>query len=70
MTGIVIVEAAAKTNSVTTCVGIKLAAFLSTSLRRAPSRDYITSALAAIIANWQMVWYYFESWAAVVYVRI
>ncbi len=36
----VMVEAVAKMNSVTTSVGIKLAALLSSSLRRAPSSDY------------------------------
>jgi hypothetical protein len=36
----VMVEAVAKMNSVTTSVGMKLAAFLSSSLRRAPSSDY------------------------------
>jgi hypothetical protein len=35
------VEAVAKTNSVTISVGMKLDAFLSSSLRRAPSSDYI-----------------------------
>jgi hypothetical protein len=42
----VIVEAVAKINSVTTWVGTKLAAFLSNSLRSAPSSDYTESILA------------------------
>lgn len=43
VTGMVMVEAVAKMNSVTTSVGMKLAAFLSSSLRRAPSSDcYMT----------------------------
>jgi hypothetical protein len=35
------VEAVANTNSVTTSVGMMLDAFLSSSLLRAPSSDYI-----------------------------
>lgn len=44
--GMVTVEVAEKTNSVTMSEGIKLAAFRSNSFRRAPSRDYIKNILA------------------------
>jgi hypothetical protein len=38
-TGMVMVEAAAKTNSVTVSTGIRLHAFFSSSFRSAPSSD-------------------------------
>ena len=48
VTGIVTVEAPAKTNSVTMSEGMRLDAFLSTSFRSAPSRDYIKNILARV----------------------
>ena len=47
----VTVEAAAKTNSVTISEGMRLDAFLSNSLRSAPSRDCIKSILARAPAD-------------------
>jgi len=45
------VEAAAKTNSVTISEGMRPAAFLSSSFRSAPSRDYIKNILAKVPAD-------------------
>jgi hypothetical protein len=45
------VEATAKTNSVTIHEGIKLAAFLSSSFRSAPSSDCTNSILAEVSAE-------------------
>ena len=45
------VDCAAKTNSVTTSTGIKLAAFFSISLRRAPSNDYMAKYLVQVICD-------------------
>lgn len=45
------VEAAAKTNSVTISEGIKLDALLSNSFWSAPSRDYIKDILARVPAD-------------------
>lgn len=50
-TGMVTVEAAAKTNSVTTSEGIKLDAFLFSSFLSAPSKDYIKNISARVPAD-------------------
>lgn len=52
------VDAAAKTNSVTISEGIKLEAFLSNSFWRAPSRDYIKNILARVPAGRKVVIYF------------
>lgn len=56
VTGMVIVEATAKTNSVTISEGIRLDVFLSSSFRSAPSRDYIKIVLAMGPANREMAY--------------
>jgi hypothetical protein len=53
VTGMVMVDAAAKTNSVTISDGIKLDAFLSSSFRSAPSRDYIKSIFSQGPCRWE-----------------
>lgn len=58
VTGMVIVEATANTNSVTISEGIKLDAFLSNSFRIAPSRDYIKNILAMVHAVRQVLIYF------------
>ena len=60
-----------KTNSVTISTGIRLAAFLSSSLRSAPCRDYIGIRLASgahILCSRRS--YYLQGRAAVVDIRI
>lgn len=59
------VDAAAKTNSVTISEGIKLDAFLSNSFRSAPSRDYIKNILARVPAGRKVV-IYFSVWSPIV----
>jgi hypothetical protein len=62
------VDVVAKTNSVATSVGMKLDAFFSNSLRRAPSNDYVKYLSDVSFALERG--HYFERRAAIVDVRI